>query len=100
MFEGLDTEQKAVSIPYYVHEGEMARVERLNKRWFIAFLIVLLMLFASNIGWIVYEHQFETYMIQQDVDTGEGYTLLTGIGDVNQYGTSSSGYHGQSAENK
>lgn len=23
MFEGLDTEQKTVSIPYYVHEGEM-----------------------------------------------------------------------------
>ena len=100
MFDGLDTEQKAVSIPYYVHEGEMARVERLNKRWFIAFLIVLAMLFVSNIGWIVYEHQFETYMIQQDVDTGEGDTLLTGIGDVNQYGASSTSDHGQSAENK
>jgi hypothetical protein len=68
LFDNLSDEQKTVSIPYYVHEGEMFRVERLNKRWFIAFMIVLFMLFGTNLGWVIYENQFETYSyeIQQD----------------------------------
>ena len=81
------TEKQAASLPYYVHEGEMARLERANKRWFIAFLVVLVMLFATNAGWIVYDHQFETYNVQQDVDTGAGAAVVAGIGDVT-YGQS------------
>lgn len=72
----LNEEQKAAVIPYYVHEGEMNRLERLNKRWFISFLIVLVMLFVTNAGWIIYESQYcdelYTYEIQQD--SGEGGT--------------------------
>ena len=70
----LSEEQKAVSIPYYLHEGEMYRLERLNKRWFIAFLIVLVMLFVSNAGWIIYENQFqdEVYSYEVSQDSGEG----------------------------
>ena len=37
-------ENEPVMIPYFVHEGEMARMERANKRWFVAFLVVLVML--------------------------------------------------------
>ena len=75
-FDKLNNEQKAVSIPYYLHEGEMFRLERLNKRWFIAFLIVLVMLFVTNGAWIIHEMQYKdevwTYEIQQD--SGEGGT--------------------------
>lgn len=75
-FDKLNAEQKAVSIPYYLHEGEMFRLERLNKRWFIAFLIVLVMLFVTNGAWIAHEMQYKdemwTYEIQQD--SGEGGT--------------------------
>ena len=75
-FDKLNNEQKAVSIPYYLHEGEMFRLERLNKRWFIAFLIVLVMLFVTNVAWIIHEMQYKdevwTYEIQQD--SGEGGT--------------------------
>lgn len=90
-FDKLNNEQKAASIPYYLHEGEMFRLERLNKRWFIAFLIVLVMLFVTNGAWIIYEMQYE------DVVTTETYTATTdaggaavayGEGDINIYGQS------------
>lgn len=75
-------DEQQVMIPYYAHEGEMSRMERINKRWFVAFLIVLVMLFATNAGWIIYEHQFETYDIQQAVETGQGDAAVAGIGDA------------------
>lgn len=93
------TEQQAASLPYYVHEGEMTRLERANKRWFIAFIIVLVMLFVTNAGWIVYDHQFETYQVQQDVDTGTGAAVVAGIGDVT-YGQSEADNPGPSAEDQ
>ena len=73
---------KAVQIPYYVHEAEMYRMERLIKRWFIAFLIVLAMLFITNAVWVIYEMQYETYVLTQEVDTRDGTTVLSGIGDA------------------
>ena len=75
-FDKLNDEQKAVSIPYYLHEGEMFRLERLNTRWFIAFLIVLVMLFVTNGAWVIYEMNYKdeiwTYEVQQD--SGDGGT--------------------------
>ena len=72
--EPLTEEQKSASVPYYMHEGEMYRLERLNKRWFVCFLIVLGMLFVTNAGWVIYEHQFETYSYEIQQDSGEGGT--------------------------
>ena len=69
-------------IPYFAHEGEMTRLERINKRWFIAFMVVLIMLFATNAGWIYYEMQFEDVLVTQEVDTGEGTALVSGTGDI------------------
>ena len=82
LYDSLSKEEKAVSIPYYVHEWEMFRMERMNKRWFIAFLIVLAMLFATNIGWVIYESQFVEEVITQEVDTGDGAAVVSGTGDA------------------
>lgn len=92
-------DRESVSIPYFIHEGEMYRLERANKRWFISFLIVLAMLFLTNAGWIAYESQYETYRIEQDVDTGTGDAAVAGIGDVN-YGESKTADHSPSQENQ
>lgn len=90
-FDKLNAEQKAVSIPYYLHEGEMFRLERLNKRWFIAFLIVLVMLFVTNGAWIIYENTFE------DVTTTETYTATTEAGgNAVAYGTGGIYFNGES----
>lgn len=97
-FDKLNDEQKTVSIPYYLHEGEMFRLERLNKRWFIAFLIVLVMLFVTNGAWIIYENQFkdEVITVEQQVDTDEGTTVISGTGDA-IYGENSAKNHDQAA---
>ena len=57
------------SVPYIVHESSMARMERQIKRGWIALIVALVMLFGSNIGWLIYESQFETFYYEQD---GEG----------------------------
>ena len=56
------------SVPYIVHESSMARMERQIKRLWIALIVVIAMLFASNAGWLIYESQFETISYEQDGD--------------------------------
>ena len=55
--------------PYIVHDSSMARMERQIKRLWIALIVVIAMLFASNAGWLIYESQFATISYEQD---GEG----------------------------
>ena len=57
------------TVPYIVYETEQARAERLIKRLWIALIVVITMLFASNAGWLIYESQFATVSYVQD---GEG----------------------------
>lgn len=77
-------------IPYYVHEGIMARMERTIKRLWILCIIIFLAFVISNGAWIWYENQWEAYEtsqnVDQDIDTGDGDANITGIGDI--YGTS------------
>ncbi len=67
------------SVPYIVHEGIMARSERIIKRLIIALLVVVVLLFASNMSWLHYisNCDIQTYEYTQD---GEGVNL---VGDGN-----------------
>jgi hypothetical protein len=77
------------AVPYVVYEMEQARAERHSKRWMIAFFVAIAMLFATNIGWLIYESQFETYYYEQDsaavnnINTGEG-SIYNGAETQNQ----------------
>ena len=72
------------SVPYIVHESSMARMERQIKRLWIALIVVIAMLFASNAGWLIYESQFATISYEQDgeginnVNIGEQGDLING----------------------
>ena len=56
-----------VSVPYVVHESSMARAERQAKR-LIAIIILLIILFVgSNIGWLIYESQFEDVITSEEI---------------------------------
>ena len=72
------------SVPYIVHELSMARMERQIKRLWIALIVVIAMLFASNAGWLIYESQFATISYEQDgeginnVNIGEQGDLING----------------------
>ena len=76
-------------VPYIVHESAMARQERNNKRLWIVVIILIAALILSNAAWVYYEAQFteEVQEVTQDVDTGDGDAIVSGIGDVN-YGES------------
>ena len=68
------------SVPYIVHESSMARMERQIKRLWIALIVCLSVIVATNAGWIFYESQFETYEYTQD---GEGTNIIGDGNDVN-----------------
>lgn len=80
-------------IPYFAHEGEMARAERMNKRLWIVILVLILCLVGTNAGWIVYESQFEDSVVTESyeaqADNNSSAILNTGEGDVNYYGSES-----------
>ena len=69
------------------HEKEMTRLETQCKRWFIAFLVVLIMLFATNAAWVIYENSFQDVYISQEADTWDGGSnYINGTGEF-IYGT-------------
>ena len=72
------------SIPYVAYESSLARQERTIKRLFIIIILLIFFLVGTNIGWLVYESQFEDVSteISQDIDTGNGDAVVAGIGDV------------------
>lgn len=47
------------SVPYIVHESDMARLERSIKRLWILLILTLVLLVGTNALWIAYESQFE-----------------------------------------
>lgn len=58
-----------------------------SKRWFIIAIIELVLLLITNIGWILYNSQFETVAEQTSVDGGENgiatYLEDSESGDIN-----------------
>lgn len=56
-----------MQIDYIVHESQMARMERIIKRLWILVIILIVLLFGTNAGWIWYESQFMDEVITQDV---------------------------------
>lgn len=76
------TNSTPASVPFAVYESVMAQIRRLV--WVIVLLIVLLV--CSNVGWLIYEAQFEvveetTTTITQD--NADGYNNYIGNdGDI------------------
>ena len=74
-------------IPYFSHEGDMARMERTNKRLFILLLVIptilIIALVGTNAAWISYENSFEDKVeIEAEQETSEGSNYIVG-GDFN-----------------
>lgn len=63
------------AVPLVVHESDMARLERSNKRSFVLSIILIGVLLLSWLGFFWYESQFETVTeTTQEVwqDSGDG----------------------------
>lgn len=52
-------DKDVITIPYLVHEGDMARQERTIKRLWILCIVLVVLLAGSNAFWFYYESQFE-----------------------------------------
>jgi len=57
------------TISMYEHEEEVFRMERTCRRMFIIIIVLIVILFSSNVGWLIYEGMFDTISYSQD---GEG----------------------------
>lgn len=73
------------SIPYFVHEGMVVRMERMNQRLWITSIILILALIASNLAWFFYDQQFETYEettqeVTQEASSENGDSINNVIG--------------------
>lgn len=76
---------ETISVPYIVHEGVTARMERTTRRLWIMCLVLILLLVGSNVMWIWYESQFIDYVetVEQDVESFDGENLImNGTGEV------------------
>ena len=76
-------------IPYFSHEGDMARMERTNRRLFVIVIILIAALLGTNGAWLYYESQFETETttVQQEAEWEEGSNIImNGTGEVNVNG--------------
>ena len=76
-------EQHAEPVPFIVHEGTMARAERMIKRLWITILLLIVLLVGTNAGWIWFESQFEYSQTTQEVtqESNHGDNSFIG-GDV------------------
>lgn len=73
------------TVPYIVHEADMARQERTIKRLWILAIMLVVLLVGSNCAWIWYESQFTDEIVteidaQQETEDGNNYVVG---GDMN-----------------
>ena len=53
-------------VDYLIYETSLARMERVNKRFFIMCIICFMAFVISNLAWLHYEFQFEDTVITQE----------------------------------
>lgn len=60
-----------ITMSGWAYEAHEARHERRERRLWIALLVAIGLLFASNVGWLIYQSQYDTYSYDYQQD-GEG----------------------------
>lgn len=95
-------EDKIRDVPYIVHEGTVARMERVIKRLVIALTISIILMFISNLTWLYFWNQYDYVDESQyvNVDSKDGIANYIGNdGDIIN-GTDSSNNQTKSQEVK
>lgn len=74
------------SVPYVVHESEMARSERHIKRLWVALVVAIILIFAANAAWlyawIQYDYTSEEIIVEQDAQDGGNANYIGNDGDI------------------
>ena len=81
------TEEKPLEIPFFSHEAEISRLERIIKRLWISGLIIFAAFVISNLIWLRYEmNKEEVVTVEQHVDTAGSPAYVNGTGELIVYG--------------
>lgn len=76
-------QKKLDTVPYLVHEAEMARNERHVKRLIISLVATIIMLFAANAAWLYAWCQYDYSGEEITVDASDGIANYIGNdGDI------------------
>ena len=68
---------------YLMFESAQARSERTNRRLWILCIILIVLLFGTNIGWIIYEMQYQDVVtVSQEVDSEDAPAYVNGTGEM------------------
>ena len=74
------------NVPYIVHESSMARMERQVKRGWIALIVAVCLLFASNAAWLYawmqYDYTSEEVIVDVNSDDGGNANYIGNDGDI------------------
>jgi hypothetical protein len=81
------TDKKPSSVPYAVLVDFKETAKANSLKWFIICLVLIVLLVGSNIGWLVYESQFdvieETYTEDYDIEANDnGNAIYNDDGSV------------------
>ena len=75
--------QTPKDVPYIIHEGALARLERVIKRMWVLVLSLIILLVASNGVWIWWESQYQTVEPTITQENADGYNNYIGnAGDI------------------
>ena len=92
-----------LTIPYFVHEGDLARSERTIKRLIIALVVTICLVFASNAVWLYAWMQYD-YESSESTQTDTSYINVDGKDGTANYigndGDITNGSNNSSKENK
>ena len=78
---GCSTETKTpATVPYQVFKDFKETAKANSLKWFIICLVLIVLLVGSNIGWLIYESQFETIEtttqeVVQEAENGENHFI-------------------------
>ena len=79
--------QQTADVPYIAYEAALTKAEFSFKRLWAAIILLIVLLFGSNAGWLYYESQFEetATTIEAEADDG-GNAVANNNGMVNYNG--------------
>ena len=61
------TDKKPSSVPYAVLEDFKETAKANSLKWFVICLVLIILLVGTNIGWMVYESQFEDTITTEEI---------------------------------
>ena len=70
------------NVHYFVRESSMARMERQIKRLWIAVIVAVCLLFASNAGWLLACTSYDYSSYEAITDNGGDANIIGNDGDI------------------